>query len=118
MKLNLQTLAEHGGTAGKPVEKQITVHDAQGQEVTFTVYVRPMSFRTALSDIDRYGNKADAVAGRIASSICDENGQDVFTPEDVTGESDRVQGPLTHEMTMALLNVIGEVNGMGKTKAS
>ncbi|MCY1358808.1 Phage tail assembly chaperone, TAC [compost metagenome] len=57
------------------------------------------------------------MAGRIAACICDQEGKPVFTPADITGEADPERGPLDGNLTMALLGVIGEVNGLGKTQS-
>jgi len=61
--------------------------------------------------------KTDGVAGRIAASICDAKGQPVFTVADITGAADPERGALDGNLTMALLGVIGEVNGLGKPKS-
>lgn len=114
MNLSIDSLKQMGAFTGAPVEKQITWKQG-GQEFTGTVYVRPLSYLSAKSDLLAMGGKGDAVAGRIAASICDPEGKPVFTPEDITGEADPDRGPLDGNLTMALLAVIGEVNGLGKT---
>ncbi|MNE45132.1 hypothetical protein D3C80_1394040 [compost metagenome] len=62
--------------------------------------------------------KVDGVAGRIAASICDEDGKPVFTPGDITGEADPERGALDGNLTVALLSAIAEVNSLGKTPTS
>lgn len=64
------------------------------------------------------GGKVDGVAGRIAASICDEEGKPVFTPADITGEADPDRGSLDGALTIALLVAIKEVNDLGKTTSS
>lgn len=125
MNLSIDSLKQMGAFTGAPVEREITWK--QGKEVlTATVYVRPLSYLSAKSDLLAMNGKGDAVAGRIAASICDAQGRPVFTPEDITdgpvlevepetGEVVSRLGPLDGNLTMALLAVIGEVNGMGKT---
>jgi hypothetical protein len=61
--------------------------------------------------------QVDAVAGRIAASICDENGKAVFTPGIITGDEDPERGALDGNLTIALLEVIGQVNRLGKTQS-
>lgn len=114
MNLSIESLKEMGAFTGAPVEREITWKQGD-KELAATVFVRPLSYLSAKSDLLAMGGKVDAVAGRIAASICDAEGKPVFTPEDITGEADTERGPLDGNLTYALLNVIGEVNGMGKT---
>ncbi|MGP9834209.1 phage tail assembly chaperone family protein, TAC [Marinobacter sp. NSM] len=110
MDLTLDALKDMGAFTGAPVEKEIVLKDGD-EEKTATVYVRRLSYHTAVSDIKSLSAKSDAVAGRIASAICDKEGKPIFKPEDITGEADPERGPLNGEITMELLRVIGEVNG-------
>jgi len=117
MILSLDNLKQAGAFTGAPVAKEIKW--TQGEdEYTATVYVRPLSYLSAVSDIRAAGGNADPVAGRIAACICDEQGKAVFTPDDITGDADPDRGPLDGNLTMALLGAIGEVSGLGKTKTS
>lgn len=115
MQLSISSLKEMGAFTGAPVEKEITWKQGENEH-TATVYVRPLSYRSAVSDLFAAGSKGDPIAGRIAACICDEKGDPVFTAADITGEADPDRGPLDGALTMALLSVIGEVNGMGKTQ--
>lgn len=114
MNLSIDNLKQMGAFTGAPVEKEIAWKQGE-KELKATVFVRPLSYLSAKSDLLAMGGKGDAVAGRIAASICDAEGEPVFTPEDITGEADPDRGPLDGNLTMALLAVIGEVNGLGKT---
>lgn len=116
MNLSLDTLKEMGAFTGAPVEKEITWKQGS-DELTATVYVRRLSYKTTVSDIQAMKNKSDAIAGRIAASICDESGKPIFSPEDITGDADPDRGPLDGNLTMALLSAIGEVNELGKPKS-
>ncbi len=117
MKLTLDELKKAGAFTGRPVEKEITWK--QGEEtLSATVYVRPMGYHTATSDVLALGGKVDGVAGRIAASICDEEGKPVFTPADITGEADPERGSLDGALTIALLVAIQEVNDLGKSASS
>jgi hypothetical protein len=133
MKLTIDTLKQVGAFRGTPVEREITwmqvsyEEDENGEEIpgtreekelTATVYVRPLSYSSVVSDLRALTGKVDGVAGRIAASICDEEGKRVFTPEDITGEADSERGELDGNLTVALLAVIGEVNSLGKTPSS
>lgn len=77
-----------------------------------------MGYHTATSDVLAFGGKVDGVAGRIAASICDEQGKPIFTPADITGEADPERGALDGSLTVALLLAIQEVNDLGKTSSS
>lgn len=114
--LSVDSLKEMGAFTGRPTEKQITwKHD--GEEVSATVFIRPLSYKTALSDIRSAHEKSDALAGRIASCVCDAEGNPVFTAADITGDADPERGPLDGNLTFALLQAIDEVN-RPKTRAS
>ncbi|TYD48247.1 phage tail assembly chaperone family protein, TAC [Cronobacter sakazakii] len=116
MKLTLDSLKQAGAFTGRPVEKEI--HWKQGdKELTATVYIRPLGYYTAMTDVMAANGHIDGVAGRIAASICDEEGKPVFTPADITGEADPERGALDGQLTIALLLAIQEVNDLGKTSS-
>lgn len=117
MKLTLESLKTAGAFTGRPVEKDITWKQGDN-ELTATVYVRPMGYHAATSDVLAMGGKVDGVAGRIAASICDEHGKPVFRAADITGEADPERGALDGALTVALLVAIQEVNDLGKTTSS
>jgi len=117
MKLTLESLKKSGAFTGRPVEKEITWKQGD-QQLTATVYVRPMGYHTATNDVMAMGGKIDGVAGRIAASICDEEGKPVFTVADITGEADPERGSLDGQLTIALLVAIKEVNDLGKSTSS
>lgn len=117
MKLSLEELKKAGAFTGRPVEKEITWKQGDA-ELSATIFVRPMGYHTATSDVLAMGGKVDGVAGRIAASICDEEGKPVFTPADITGEADPERGSLDGALTIALLVAIQEVNDLGKTSSS
>ncbi|MBV2207423.1 MAG: phage tail assembly chaperone family protein, TAC [Pseudomonas sp.] len=113
MILSIDSLKAAGAFTGAPVER--TIKWRQGDhDLEATVYVRPLGYRAAVTDLAAAGGKVDPVAGRIAASICDADGNPVFTPGDITGEADPERGALDGNLTVALLVAIGEVNGAGK----
>lgn len=116
VKLSVDKLKELGSFAGAPVEKEIEW--SQGDEkFKAKTFIRKLSYRTAVADIHSFGS-GDLVAGRIAACICDENGKPVFEVGDITGDSDPARGPMNHNLTIALLDAIAEVNNfLGKPKA-
>lgn len=116
MQLSIESLKAAGSFTGRPVEREITWKQGD-QELTATVYVRPLSYRSAVADLSAMVGKHDAVAARIAACICDADGNPVFTPDDITGDADPDRGPLDGALTMALLSVIAEVNRLPKTES-
>ena len=117
MKLNMDSLKQAGAFTGRPVEKEITWKQGD-KEITATVYIRPMGYHDAVSNVLSAVGKIDGVAGRIAASICDENGAPVFTVADITGEADHERGALDGSLTVALLVAIQQVNDLGKANSA
>lgn len=117
MKLTLESLKSVGAFTGRPVEKEIKW--SQGDdEFTATVFIRPLGYQAAVSDVTALNGKHDSLAGRIAASVCDEHGNAVFTVGDITGTADPERGALDGRLTVALLAAIFEVNNLGKTTPS
>ncbi|WP_058911874.1 phage tail assembly chaperone family protein, TAC [Entomohabitans teleogrylli] len=117
MKLTLDNLKAAGAFTGRPVEKEITWKQGD-DELTATVFIRPLGYHSATSDVLASAGKIDGIAGRIAASVCDEGGHPIFTPADITGEADPERGALDGALTVALLVAIQEVNNLGKTTRS
>ena len=127
MKVELGDLQD-GAFTGPPVQRLIT-WEIDGQPFSADVYVRRLSYYAAVSDVRALSTEGDIAAHRIASSITDENGKQVFKPEDVTGAySDGTpvlttdvdgrtieRGAMHYSLAMALLAAIAEVNKMGKS---
>jgi hypothetical protein len=116
MQLTIDSLKTMGAFTGAPVERSVKWRQ-NGEELEATVYVRALSYRSAVSDLMASSQKGDPVAGRIASCICDAEGKPVFTPGDITGDADPERGPLDGNLAVALLAVIAEVTNMGKTSS-
>ncbi|WP_289105811.1 phage tail assembly chaperone family protein, TAC [uncultured Halomonas sp.] len=117
MKLSLESLQEMGAFAPVDLTEETVTWRQDGEDVSATVFVKPLSYKTAVSEIVASRENTDALAARIAASICDEAGEPVFSVGDITGEADPERGPLNHNLTMALLEVIGRVSGLGKSKS-
>lgn len=120
MELSLNALKSAKAFSAKPVKKTIT-----WGEHTFDTYVRPISFQTAMGDIQSM-HGTHFIACRIASSLCDADGKDIMTPYDITGEvvydekgevthGNPEQGAMDGELVKRLLVAISEVQNMGKT---
>jgi hypothetical protein len=118
MKLTLETLAASGGFVARQATEETIQWTHEGQEFEATVYVLPLSYVTAKSDIVANQLKTDPLAARIAHCIVDEEGKPVFTVADITGEADLERGPLSNSLTHELLRVIGKVSKLGKRPTS
>ncbi|ABI59708.1 conserved hypothetical protein [Nitrosomonas eutropha C91] len=116
MLISIESLKTQGGFSDKPVKRTITWRQSD-EEFTGDVYVRPLSYASAVADLRSINDDLDPVASRIASSITDEQGKPIFTVQDITGEADPDRGALNGSLTIALLNVIAEVNGLGKQQS-
>lgn len=112
-QLNIDSIASIGGFVSGPVKKKI---EWKGNQ--FDVYVKPFSYTSVVHKLDSELTKQGRIAAQIAESICDESGQPVFTAADITGVSGSDRGPLDGDLALALLAVIGEVNGLGKPEES
>lgn len=117
MKLTLESLKSVGAFTGRPVEKEIKWSQGD-EELKATVFIRPLGYQAAISDVTALNGKHDSLAGRIAASVCDEHGAAVFTVGDITGDADPQRGALDGRLTVALLAAIFEVNNLGKTTSS
>jgi len=129
MQLSIKSLQTVGAFTGRPIEKSIEWEQG-GQQLSATVFVRPLGFQSAVNDALASTGRMDGVAGRIAASICDEEGNPVFTVRDIVDgpldpdeldkdkESTKRLGALDGKLTLALLTAIQEVSDLGKAKSS
>ncbi len=110
MILNKQFALENGGfVSAAPVKKEIAWFSGGEQKVA-TVFVRLKSYQSVMAEIQSGASGNGATAARIASSIVDEDGQPVFSVEDVCGNAEH--GPMSESLTVALLTAISEANGL------
>lgn len=129
MKLSIDQLKEHGAFTGRPEKKEIT-WEKDGETYTFDVYVRRLSYHTAVSDVRSLQTDGEVAARRIAHCIVDEKGAPIFEVKDITGynadgspvmvkdeETGEMveRGALDSDLTTLLLMAISEVNRLGKT---
>lgn len=117
MDLSINSLSEMGAFAPVGLTKETVTWQQDGETLSATVHVRPLSYKTVVSEIVASRENTDALAARIAASICDESGAPVFEVSDITGEADPERGPLNHGLTLALLEVIGRASGVGKPRS-
>lgn len=113
MELSISSLKAAGAFVAAPVKKDIKWH-ADGKPQQASIYVRVDSFHTLTKRWEEQREGADATAHRIASSVYNEGGEPVFTVEDILGSEESGHGPLTAELTIALLAAIQQANGVSK----
>lgn len=127
--LTVDAIAKSGGFTGGVVRREVKWKQG-GEECSFIVHVRPMSYHTAVNDATNVnGPRPMVVARRLAACLCDAEGAPLFRVSDITGLNDdgtpiMVKNPESGEMeergafsanlSNALLAVIGEVSGLGK----
>lgn len=129
-ELTLAALKSANAFTSKPVKQTV---EWNGHK--FDVYVRPLSFQTAMGDISSAAEGgAHILACRIATSLCDADGKPIMTPYDVTGEvlystlekegevpvvlaGNPEAGPMDGELVKALLITINKVQNAGKIKS-
>ena len=130
MELSVDSLRSAGGFTGGCVRRQVTWTNQDGEEITFDVHVRRLSYHTAVNDLKTISTHGDPAIYRLAYSIVDPTGKPIFSESDITGvdaDGDPVmvededgklieRGALDSNLTTALLALIGEVNGLGKTR--
>lgn len=117
MELTVASLEEAGAFTGAPVEKTVS-WKIKDKKFEATVWVRRLSYHSAVGEVEAYGTKKDRIAARIASCILGKDGKPILTIADIDGTADPKRGPLDHNLTMALLKAIGEVNDLGKDSSS
>ena len=124
MLLSVEKLRAADAFVGAPVKKELK-WEKDGVEHVFDVYVRRLSYHTAVSDLRNYAS-GDPAVERIAHCIVDEQGAPVFTVSDITGRDEngdpvivdgKERGALDPGLSVALLSLIAEVNNLGKTQA-
>jgi|SRR5688572_5671591 len=130
MKLTLESLREVGAFTGGPVRRDVEWVQ-NGKTLKAEVYIRPMSYHTAVKDIITANGGGDILAQRIAGCVCHEDGSPAFRVSDITGigadgkpimieENGELKerGPFNKSLSDALIMLVGEVSGLGKTKSS
>lgn len=123
-QLTLEALKSANAFTAKPVKQTV-----EWNGNTFDVYVRQLSFQTAMGDISSASEGgAHILACRIATSLCDAEGKAIMSPYDVTGEviydeagkviaGNPDAGPMDGELVKALLITINKVQNAGKIKS-
>lgn len=89
--------------------EKITVEiKVKGEDCQFDTYILPFSYDTAVAQLKAFGEKKEALAGILASVICDETGELVFTEIEIRKKFNQA-------LVDAIWAKIVEINVLGKT---
>ena len=103
-KLSLQEI-KSGALLGKP--QPITVQiKVDGEDCEFDTYIKPFSYATVVARWKAVGENKEALAGTIASCVCDEAGELQFT-------EDQVREKFSEQLIEAIWQKIYDVNNIG-----
>ena len=78
-----------------------------GEDVEFDTYILPFSYETAVAEMKAYGEKKEALAGILASVVCDDKGKLAFTEVEIRTKFNQA-------LVNAIWAKIVEVNMLGK----
>gem|GEM_PF-1203236 len=105
-KLSLRDI-KSGALIGKP--EKVTVQIRLNEEDTeFETFIKPFNYDSAVANMRAYGENKEALAGIIASCLCDEDGKLVLT-------EDEVRSKFNQALVDAVWTKIVEINVLGKT---
>ena len=82
-----------------------------GEDAEFSTFIKPYSYATTVAKLRAFGEQKEALAGILAASICDEEGNLQFT-------EDEVRKNFSHDLAEAIWNQVVNVNALGKTSTS
>lgn len=128
MEFTVESLKKAGGFAGGLVKREVE-WEFNGEIVKADVWIRPMSYHTAVKDILAINEGVDLTANRLAMCVCHEDGSPVFQVSDITGldkdgkpimvkEKGKMveRGPLNKDISDALMTHVSEVSGLVKMR--
>ncbi|WP_338562552.1 phage tail assembly chaperone family protein, TAC [Acinetobacter sp. KS-LM10] len=96
---------QSGALIGTPVAISVPITLGE-DECEFDTHVKPFSYATVVARWSAVGQNKEALAGTIASCVCDEKGKLLFT-------EDEVRANFSEELIEALWAKIIEVNNIG-----
>ena len=108
-KLSLSEI-KSGALLGKP--QPITVQiKVDGEDFEFDTHIKPFSYATVVARWKAVGENKEALAGTIASCVCDEAGELQFT-------EDQVREKFSEQLIEAVWQKIYDVNNIGGKSAT
>ncbi|MDQ8951941.1 phage tail assembly chaperone family protein, TAC [Acinetobacter rudis] len=108
-KLSIDQI-KSGVLVGKPEKITVTVK-VHGEEHEFDSYITPFGYEAVIAQMRAFGEKKEALAGILASVMCDENGVLIFTEDDVRSKFNQ---PFIETMWAKVV----EINMLGKKPTS
>lgn len=99
------------GVLVKGLEKVTVQLKVEGEDAEFDTFVKPFSYATAVAQLKAYGEDKEALAGVLASCLCDETGGLIFTEDDVRKH-------FSQSLVDAIWEKVYDVNFLGKTSKS
>lgn len=105
-KLSLKDI-KSGVLMGKPEEITVQIK-VSGEDCEFNTFILPFSYDTAVAQLKAFGEKKEALAGILASVICDKDGKLEFTEDDIRTKFNQA-------LVDSIWAKIVEVNVLGKT---
>ena len=108
-KLNIEQIKK-GILVGKPVQVTVQIK-LDGGDAEFETHIKPFSYETAVANLRAFGEQKEALAGILASCICDEKGTQAFTEAEIRQH-------FNQSLVDALWAKVIEINVLGKTSNS
>lgn len=106
MKKILLSEIKSGSLIGKLEKVSVSIL-MNGEACEFDTNIKPFSYSTAIENMKAFEQEKEALAGIIASSLYDDEGEKIFT-------ADEVRNSFSQALTNAVWMKILEVNGLGK----
>lgn len=95
---------------GKPVLATVQIK-YEGEDAEFETYIKPFSYETAVANLRAIGEKKEALAGILASCICNDKGEQTFTETEIRQH-------FNQSLVDAIWAKVVEINVLGKTSNS
>lgn len=95
---------------GKPVLATVQIK-YEGEDAEFETYIKPFSYETAVANLRAIGEQKEALAGILATCICDEKGDSTFTEVEIRQH-------FNQSLVDAIWAKVVEINVLGKTSNS
>lgn len=108
-KLSLKEIKE-GKLIGKPEKVSVQIK-VDGEDAEFETYLKPFNYDTAVANFKAFGESREALAGILASCICDESGKLEFTEQEIRQNFNQA-------LVEAIWLKVVEVNSLGKNQNS
>lgn len=104
--MNLEDILNLG-----PAKRVIKVVGDDGNQHDANIFLRPLSFDLIMRSApdDDQDAVRDLLAERVSYSVCNEEGEPIFTKDQVKGTADK---SLSGEIVLSLMAAVNEFNGV------